>query len=55
MIALFTPRLRSWRPTLAMVLAGVTMGICVAFLPIVLNIPISVDHFHHIMWFRNWI
>lgn len=54
-IALFTPRLRSWRPTLAMVLAGVTIGICVAFLPIVLNIPISIDHFHHIMWFRNWI
>jgi dolichyl-phosphate-mannose--protein O-mannosyl transferase len=54
-IALFAPRLRSWRPTLAMVLAGVTIGICVAFLPIVLNIPISIDHFHHIMWFRNWI
>ena len=31
------------------------MGICVAFIPIVLNIPISVDHFNHIMWFRSWI
>ncbi len=54
-IALSLPQLRAWRPTLAMVVAGATMGICVAFLPIVLNIPISVDHFHHIMWFRSWI
>jgi len=54
-IAVFLPRLRPWRPTLAMVVAGATMGICVAFLPIVLNIPISIGHFSHIMWFRTWI
>jgi hypothetical protein len=38
-----------------MVLAGAIVGIAVAFLPIVLNIPISPGHWAHIMWFRNWI
>ena len=52
---LFLPLTRPWRPTIAAAVAGATMGICVAFLPIVINIPISAGHFYHIMWFRSWI
>jgi dolichyl-phosphate-mannose-protein mannosyltransferase len=44
-----------WRPVVSMILAGATVGIAVAFLPIVLNIPISPGHWAHIMWFRSWI
>ena len=54
-MAVFLPRTRPWRPTIAAAVAGATIGICVAFLPIVINIPISVGHFYHIMWFRSWI
>ena len=54
-IAIFLPRVRAWRPSIAAALAGATMGICVAFVPIVINIPISAGHFYHIMWFRSWI
>jgi dolichyl-phosphate-mannose-protein mannosyltransferase len=50
-----TPRVRAARPVVAMVIAGMTMGIVIAFLPVVLNIPISPAHFTHIMWFRSWI
>jgi hypothetical protein len=44
-----------WRPVVSMVLAGAIVGITVAFLPIVLNIPISPRHWSHIMWFPSWI
>jgi dolichyl-phosphate-mannose--protein O-mannosyl transferase len=44
-----------WRPVVSMVLAGAIVGIAVAFLPIVLNIPISPGHWSHIMWFASWI
>jgi dolichyl-phosphate-mannose--protein O-mannosyl transferase len=44
-----------WRPVVSMVLAGAIVGIAVAFLPIVLNIPITREHFYHIMWFAGWI
>ncbi len=54
-IVLVSPRLRARRPLVAMVLAGMAIGIVVAFIPIVLNIPISPGHFSHIMWFRSWI
>jgi dolichyl-phosphate-mannose-protein mannosyltransferase len=52
---LVAPRSRSSRPLFAMVLAGMVIGIAVAFIPIVLNIPISPGHFSHITWFPNWI
>lgn len=54
-ITVVAPRLRSRRPFIALALAGMVIGIVVAFLPIVLNIPISPTHFSYIMWFRNWI
>ena len=38
-----------------MVLAGMIIGIVVAFIPIVLGIGISPGHWQHIMWFRSWI
>ena len=39
-----------------MIAAGAIIGIAVAFIPVVLAIPISREHFyHHIMWFRSWI
>ncbi len=40
-ITLTAPRLHSRRPFFALALAGMVIGIVVAFLPIVLNIPIS--------------
>jgi dolichyl-phosphate-mannose--protein O-mannosyl transferase len=54
-IVTVSPRSRRWRPVVSMVLAGAIVGIAVAFLPIVLNIPISPGHFTHIMWFPSWI
>ena len=45
----------AYRPYLAMVVAGRPIGICVAFVPIVLDLPITLDHFRHIMWFPSWI
>jgi dolichyl-phosphate-mannose-protein mannosyltransferase len=54
-IVLVVPQSRRWRPTVSMVLAGAIVGIAVAFLPIVLNIPISPGHFSHITWFPSWI
>jgi dolichyl-phosphate-mannose--protein O-mannosyl transferase len=46
---------RRYRPLVAMALVGMIIGISVAFLPIVLNIPMSPGHFYHITWFRSWI
>ena len=54
-IALCSPRLRSARPLVVMALAGTIAGIAVAFLPVVLAIPISPDYFAHITWFPSWI
>jgi dolichyl-phosphate-mannose-protein mannosyltransferase len=54
-IVTVAPRSRRWRPLVSMVLAGAIVGIAVAFLPIVLNIPISPGHWSHIMWFPSWI
>lgn len=53
--ALSLPRLRPWRPWLAMVIAGAVAGIVVAFIPVVLALPITPEQFSHIMWFRSWI
>ena len=54
-IVLFSPRLRTARPLVVMALAGMITGIAVAFLPVVLAIPISPDYFSHITWFPSWI
>jgi dolichyl-phosphate-mannose-protein mannosyltransferase len=54
-IILFSPRLRPARPLIVMALAGMIVGIAVAFLPIVLAMPISPDYFAHITWFPSWI
>lgn len=52
---LLSPRLRTRRPLTALVLAGLMIGIVVAFVPIVLGLPISPRYFEHIMWFPSWI
>jgi len=51
----FVQQTRRYRPLVAMALVGMIIGISVAFLPIVLNIPMSPGHFNHITWFRSWI
>ncbi len=55
LIFLLSPRMRQYRPWMAMVVAGLVIGIIVAFVPIVLGLPISPKYFEHIMWFPNWI
>ncbi len=52
---LFLPRLRALRPWAAMLLAGAVVGIVATFIPVVLAMPISPEHFSHITWFRSWI
>jgi dolichyl-phosphate-mannose-protein mannosyltransferase len=55
LVFLLSPRMRRYRPWLAMVVAGLAIGIVVAFVPIVLALPISPEYFQHIMWFPSWI
>ena len=55
LIFLLSPRMKPYRPWMAMVVAGLVIGIVVAFVPIVLGLPISPKYFEHIMWFPNWI
>ena len=55
LVFLLSPRMRRYRPWLAMVVAGLVIGIVVAFVPIVLGLPISPEYFEHIMWFPSWI
>ena len=52
---LISRRMRPYRPWIAMVIAGLVIGIVVAFIPIVLGIGISPEHWRHIMWFPNWV
>ncbi|MDI9600127.1 MAG: phospholipid carrier-dependent glycosyltransferase [Acidobacteriota bacterium] len=52
---LLSERMRRHRPLMAMVVAGLTIGIVVAFVPIVLGLPISPRYFEHVMWFPSWI
>jgi dolichyl-phosphate-mannose-protein mannosyltransferase len=52
---LLSRRMRRRRPWVSMVLAGMIIGIVVAFIPIVLGIGISPEHWQHIMWLRSWI
>ena len=49
------PRLQPARPWMAMVVAGAVVGIVVAFIPVVLAMPISPAHFSHITWFQSWV
>ena len=55
LVFLLSPRMRRYRPWLAMVVAGLIIGIVVAFVPIVLGLPISPEYFERIMWFPSWI
>ena len=48
-------RTRGWWPWVTWLFAGAVTGICIAFLPILIDIAISKTHFYHLMWFRNWI
>jgi predicted membrane-bound dolichyl-phosphate-mannose-protein mannosyltransferase len=48
------PAKRVW-PYLTWVYAGAVTGVCLAFLPILIDLPITISHFYHLMWFRNWI
>jgi dolichyl-phosphate-mannose-protein mannosyltransferase len=54
-VLLLTPRMKRYRPWTIMAVSGVIIGILVAFLPIVLGLGISPEHWQHIMWFPNWI
>ena len=54
-VFLLSRRMQRHRPWTSLVLAGMIIGIVVAFIPIVLGIGISPGHWMHIMWFRNWI
>ena len=54
-VLLLSSRMKRYRPWTTMVLAGMIIGIIVAFIPIVLGIGISPEHWQHIMWFPNWI
>jgi len=55
LLAFLWPRARRLWPYLTWVYAGAVTGVCLAFLPILIDLSISVDHFYHLMWFRNWI
>ncbi len=55
LILLLSARFKPYRPWMAMVVAGVVIGIVVAFIPIVLGLPISPEYFSHITWFPSWI
>jgi dolichyl-phosphate-mannose--protein O-mannosyl transferase len=55
LLILLSPRLRPYRPWMSMVVAGAVIGIVVAFIPIVLGLPISPEYFSQITWFPSWI
>ena len=54
-VLLLSSRMKRYRPYTTMVVAGMIIGIIVAFVPIVLGIGISPEHWQRIMWFPNWI
>ena len=55
LVALLSPRMKRYRPWMALVVGGMVIGIVVAFIPIVLALPISPEYFNHITWFPSWI
>jgi len=54
-VALSSPKMKRYRPWMAFVVAGVVVGIVVAFVPVVLALPITPEYFSHITWFPSWI
>jgi dolichyl-phosphate-mannose--protein O-mannosyl transferase len=44
----------AWR-YIAWGLTGVTLGLAVAFAPIVLDMPVTPDEFYRLMWLPSWI
>ena len=48
-------RARGLWPYFTWIYAGAVTGVCLAFLPILVDLSISTTHFYHLMWFRNWI
>ena len=52
---LSSPRLAPRRPWMVMVLVGLLAGIVVAFIPVLLALPISPEYFSHITWFPSWV
>jgi len=52
-VTALSPPARRLRPQLALVVAGSIVGIAVAFVPIVLALPITPEYFSHITWFKN--
>ncbi len=55
LIALTSPRLKMYRPWMTLAVAGVVIGIVVAFIPVVLGLPITPEYFSHVTWFPSWI
>ncbi len=43
------------RPLLTAALLGCIVGICVPFLPIVMNLGMDPDDFYRLIWFPSWI
>jgi dolichyl-phosphate-mannose--protein O-mannosyl transferase len=50
--ALAAPRTRTATIVIAL---GCIVGICVPFLPIVMNLGIPADRYYRLIWFRSWI
>jgi dolichyl-phosphate-mannose--protein O-mannosyl transferase len=49
------PAVRRQWSSIGWAVVGACTGICLAFLPIVVYLPITQHHFRQLMWFRNWI
>jgi dolichyl-phosphate-mannose--protein O-mannosyl transferase len=43
------------RPAVTVVILGCILGICVPFLPIVLNLGLPEERFYRLIWFTSWI
>lgn len=43
------------RPAVTVVILGCIVGICVPFLPIVLNLGLPAERFYRLIWFTSWI
>jgi dolichyl-phosphate-mannose-protein mannosyltransferase len=55
LLLVVSPRARGLWRYLTWIYAGAVTGVCLAFLPILIDLSISTSHFYHLMWFRNWI
>ena len=55
LLLLVWPRARGLWRSLTWIYAGAVTGVCLAFLPILIDLSVSTTHFYHLMWFRNWI